>query len=264
MTNNTKEPQNMGDEKTANGMSEEDRERMKAATMHTYRQLCDTRCGGNQKKAAEMIGISPTSFKNYLTGANLPGMGVLLKTGRAFDVSLDWLTGESDFESRHIPDSVSDIGLSSRTLSTLARMKEDDLSTVDLPIFEAGCITPITSMDIGFEDPDEKTEGEIAEEIASIRKDRNRYSYLTDRGNMAILREFIDVLMEDETALGALYGFMTGESMNVQNMKTNSDPRMSEGYYLEILRRRLLCDKARWIRMHGGNVAGDTLFWKEG
>ena len=56
-----------------------------------------------QRKLAEMIGMSQTGYSKYETGENDIPTGILIRLSRLYDVSIDYLLGETNDPARHAP-----------------------------------------------------------------------------------------------------------------------------------------------------------------
>lgn len=63
-----------------------------------YRRIRDLREDRdlNQTKVAQMLGMSQTGYSKYETGENDIPTAVLIKLARFYDVSVDYLLGETD------------------------------------------------------------------------------------------------------------------------------------------------------------------------
>ena len=73
--------------------------------MPMYRRLRDLREDHDlsQKKLAEKIGMSQTGYSKYETGENDVPTAILIKLSRLYDVSIDYLLGETNDPKRHNP-----------------------------------------------------------------------------------------------------------------------------------------------------------------
>jgi len=67
-----------------------------------YRRLRDLREDHDltQQSLAEMIGMSQTGYSKYETGENDIPTLILIKLSRIYDVSIDYLLGETDNPNR--------------------------------------------------------------------------------------------------------------------------------------------------------------------
>ena len=54
-----------------------------------------------QKKLAESIGVSERGIQNYELNARKPTFDILIKLSRFFDISIDYLVGETDNPTRN-------------------------------------------------------------------------------------------------------------------------------------------------------------------
>jgi len=72
-----------------------------------YRRLRDLREDHDlpQRALAEMIGMSQTGYSKYETGENDVPTSILIRLARLYDVSIDYLLGETDETSRYPPSS---------------------------------------------------------------------------------------------------------------------------------------------------------------
>lgn len=63
-----------------------------------YRRLRDTREDNDltQQKLADMLGMSQTGYSKYETGENDIPTEILIKLSRIYNVSIDYLLGETD------------------------------------------------------------------------------------------------------------------------------------------------------------------------
>lgn len=63
-----------------------------------YQRIRDTREDRdlNQTQVARMLGMSQTGYSKYETGENDIPTSVLIKLSRFYDVSIDYLLGETD------------------------------------------------------------------------------------------------------------------------------------------------------------------------
>ena len=70
-----------------------------------YRRLRDLREDHDlsQRKLAAMIGMSQTGYSKYETGENDVPTSILIKLSRLYDVSIDYLLGETNDPVRHNP-----------------------------------------------------------------------------------------------------------------------------------------------------------------
>ena len=70
-----------------------------------YRRLRDLREDHDlsQKKLAEKLGMSQTGYSKYETGENDVPTDILIKLSRLYDVSIDYLLGETNDSKRHAP-----------------------------------------------------------------------------------------------------------------------------------------------------------------
>ena len=57
---------------------------------------CRRKLGLSQTEAAEKIGVSQPAYQRYEAGARTPSVQVVKEIAKAFNVSVDYLTGESD------------------------------------------------------------------------------------------------------------------------------------------------------------------------
>lgn len=57
----------------------------------------------SQRKLASMIGMWQTGYSKYETGENDIPTGILIKLSRLYDVSIDYLLGETNDPRRHRP-----------------------------------------------------------------------------------------------------------------------------------------------------------------
>ncbi len=55
----------------------------------------------NQKTLAAIIGMSQTGYSKYETGENDIPTGILIKLARFYDVSIDYLLGETNETKRY-------------------------------------------------------------------------------------------------------------------------------------------------------------------
>ena len=70
-----------------------------------YRRLRDLREDHDlsQRKLASMIGMSQTGYSKYETGENDIPTSILIKLSRLYDVSIDYLLGETNEPRRNNP-----------------------------------------------------------------------------------------------------------------------------------------------------------------
>jgi len=70
-----------------------------------YRRLRDLREDHDlsQKKLAERLGMSQTGYSKYETGENDVPTTILIRLSRFYDVSIDYLLGETNDPDRHQP-----------------------------------------------------------------------------------------------------------------------------------------------------------------
>ena len=70
-----------------------------------YQRLRDMREDHDlsQKKLAEMIGMSQTGYSKYETGENDVPTGILIQLSRLYNVSIDYLLGETNDPTRYHP-----------------------------------------------------------------------------------------------------------------------------------------------------------------
>ena len=70
-----------------------------------YRRLRDMREDHDlsQKRLAELLGMSQTGYSKYETGENDVPTGILIRLSRLYDVSIDYLLGETNDPTRHEP-----------------------------------------------------------------------------------------------------------------------------------------------------------------
>lgn len=70
-----------------------------------YRRLRDLREDHDlsQKKLSARIGMSQTGYSKYETGENDIPTDILIKLSRLYDVSIDYLLGETNDPKRHAP-----------------------------------------------------------------------------------------------------------------------------------------------------------------
>ena len=68
-----------------------------------YQRLRDLREDHDfsQRKLAQMIGMSQTGYSKYETGENDIPTGILIKLSRLYDVSIDYLLGETNDPKRN-------------------------------------------------------------------------------------------------------------------------------------------------------------------
>ena len=67
-----------------------------------YKRIRDLRedCDLNQTAVAKMLGMSQTGYSKYETGENDIPTAVLIKLSRFYNVSIDYLLGETDVKNR--------------------------------------------------------------------------------------------------------------------------------------------------------------------
>lgn len=70
-----------------------------------YKRLRDLREDHDlsQKKLSARIGMSQTGYSKYETGENDIPTDILIKLSRLYDVSIDYLLGETNDPARHAP-----------------------------------------------------------------------------------------------------------------------------------------------------------------
>lgn len=70
-----------------------------------YRRLRDLREDNDlsQRKLSAILGMSQTGYSKYETGENDVPTTILIKLSRLYDVSIDYLLGESNDPCRHSP-----------------------------------------------------------------------------------------------------------------------------------------------------------------
>ena len=70
-----------------------------------YRRLRDMREDHDwtQTALAKMLGMSQTGYSKYETGENDVPTSILIKLSRLYDVSIDYLLGETNDSKRHEP-----------------------------------------------------------------------------------------------------------------------------------------------------------------
>lgn len=70
-----------------------------------YHRLRDLREDNDlsQRKLASMIGMSQTGYSKYETGENDIPTSILIKLSRLYDVSIDYLLGETNDPRRNSP-----------------------------------------------------------------------------------------------------------------------------------------------------------------
>ena len=70
-----------------------------------YKRLRDMREDHDlsQRKLAEQLGMSQTGYSKYETGENDVPTGILIRLSRLYDVSIDFLLGETNGPKRHSP-----------------------------------------------------------------------------------------------------------------------------------------------------------------
>ena len=70
-----------------------------------YRRLRDLREDRDltQKQVAQILGMSQTGYSKYETGENDIPTDILIKLSRLYDVSIDYLLGETNDPKRHEP-----------------------------------------------------------------------------------------------------------------------------------------------------------------
>lgn len=70
-----------------------------------YRRLRDLREDHDlsQKKLSARLGMSQTGYSKYETGENDIPTDILIKLSRLYDVSIDYLLGETNDPKRHAP-----------------------------------------------------------------------------------------------------------------------------------------------------------------
>ena len=70
-----------------------------------YRRLRDLREDHDfsQRTLSAMIGMSQTGYSKYETGENDIPTAILIKLSRLYDVSIDYLLGETNDPKRHNP-----------------------------------------------------------------------------------------------------------------------------------------------------------------
>lgn len=56
----------------------------------------------NQTKVAKMLGMSQTGYSKYETGENDIPTSILIKLSRFYNVSIDYILGETDNPKKHI------------------------------------------------------------------------------------------------------------------------------------------------------------------
>ena len=68
-----------------------------------YRRLRDLREDHDlsQRKLAQIIGMSQTGYSKYETGENDIPTGILIKLSRLYNVSIDYLLGETNDPTRN-------------------------------------------------------------------------------------------------------------------------------------------------------------------
>lgn len=73
--------------------------------MHMYQRLRDLREDHDlsQRKLAQMLGMSQTGYSKYETGENDIPTIILIKLSRLYDVSIDYLLGETNNPKRSQP-----------------------------------------------------------------------------------------------------------------------------------------------------------------
>ena len=70
-----------------------------------YQRLRDLREDHDlsQKRLAEQLGMSQTGYSKYETGENDVPTGILIRLSRLYNVSIDYLLGETNDPARHAP-----------------------------------------------------------------------------------------------------------------------------------------------------------------
>ena len=70
-----------------------------------YKRLRDLREDHDlsQRKLSARIGMSQTGYSKYETGENDIPTDILIKLSRLYDVSIDYLLGETNDPARHAP-----------------------------------------------------------------------------------------------------------------------------------------------------------------
>ena len=70
-----------------------------------YQRLRDMRedHDWSQMTLAKKLGMSQTGYSKYETGENDVPTGILIKLSRLYDVSIDYLLGETNDPQRHAP-----------------------------------------------------------------------------------------------------------------------------------------------------------------
>ena len=56
-----------------------------------------------QKEIAQILGMSQTGYSKYETGENDVPTSILIRLSRLYDVSIDYLLGETNDPARHAP-----------------------------------------------------------------------------------------------------------------------------------------------------------------
>ncbi len=67
-----------------------------------YKRIRDLREDSdlNQTQIAKILGMSQTGYSKYETGENDIPTAILIKLSRYYNVSIDYILGESDFKER--------------------------------------------------------------------------------------------------------------------------------------------------------------------
>ncbi len=68
-----------------------------------YKRIRDLRedCDLNQTQVAKMLGMSQTGYSKYETGENDIPTAVLIKLANFYNVSIDYLLGQTDVKQRN-------------------------------------------------------------------------------------------------------------------------------------------------------------------
>lgn len=98
--------------------------------------------GLQQQKIADILGMSISTFNGYVTSKREPPVEKLNEFARYFNVSVDYLTGNSDIRNTnlvHLPDELNNFvrNPENKLYLELARdIKERTLNTLDNPLTE--------------------------------------------------------------------------------------------------------------------------------
>lgn len=107
-----------------------------------FKKLCDQKFIVTGKQANDKLGIGPSTFSKYKTGAKFPSsFDELIRIAEELNVSPDYLLGVTDSTSSLPPNMNMELGLSEKAricLYTLYHYIQDDVldTEIDLPHFE--------------------------------------------------------------------------------------------------------------------------------